>query len=212
MKKKILLVENEEEIASYFKAKFSYLGDFYAAISHEAALHLLPEQNWDLFILDCFLDNQKTAFDLIPVFRESSPRAKIIMITGYADKPLAIKALHAGVDGLLEKPLEEVSLRQRLEELGWFDSLLSLDLKRRQLFVGDKSYILTHVEFILLQRLMERKNQLVARGDLESEVWQGRHVAKNALDTHLYNLKKKIPALKTCLSSVHGAGYMLKIQ
>ena len=212
MQKNILLVEDNEEFASYFLAKFSYLGNLVHASSIEDALKVINERNWELFLLDHNLDDQRTCFDLMPHVRAAHPRSHIMIVTGNADKAMAIKAANSGVSGFLEKPILEEELKRRLQEIGWFDTQFSLDEKSRELYVGAKSYSLTQVEYTLLSKLLDRKNQLVTRADLEKDIWNGRHVAKNALDTHLYNLKRKIPELKNCLSSVHGTGYLLKVQ
>lgn len=212
MQKNILLVDDNEDFASYFISKFSYLGNLVHAKSHSHATVLLKDSGWDLIFLDHTLDNDKTCFDLIPMVRASQPRSHVLIVTGNADKAMAIRAANSGVSGFLEKPIIEDELTKRLQEIGWFDTNFSLDDKSRELYVGEKTYHLTQVEFTLLRRLLDRKNQLVTRADLENDIWNGRHVAKNALDTHLYNMKKKIPELKNCLSSVHGTGYMLKVQ
>lgn len=212
MQKNILLVDDDQDFATYFISKFSYLGNLVHANSHSYATQLIGDKRWDLVFLDHTLDSDKTCFDLIPLVRNAHPRSHVLIVTGNADKAMAIRAVNAGVSGFLEKPIVEDELTRRLQEIGWFDSNFSLDEKSRELHVGEKVYHLTQVEYTLLRRLLDRKNQLVTRMDLEHDIWNGRHVAKNALDTHLYNMKKKIPELKNCLSSVHGTGYMLKVQ
>lgn len=212
MQKNILLVDDNEDFAAYFISKFSYLGKLVHTKSHSDAIQLIKESPWDLVFLDHTLDSDKTCFDLIPLVRTSHPRSHVLIVTGNADKAMAIRAANSGVSGFLEKPILEDELTRRLQEIGWFDSRFHLDDKSRELIVGDKVYHLTQVEYVVLRRLLDRKNQLVTRADLEQDIWNGRHVAKNALDTHLYNLKKKIPELKNCLSSVHGTGYLLKVQ
>lgn len=212
MQKNILLVEDNLEFAAYFTEKFSYLGNWTHARSYSEAVELLPSRVWDLFFFDHTLEDRKTCFDLIPPARANHPRSHIVIVTGNANKQMAIQALNFGVSGFIEKPILDEELIRRLQEIGWFDTRFILNDKNRQLFVGADSYTLTQVEFTLLSKLLDKKNQLVTRADLEQDVWNGRHVAKNALDTHLYNLKRKVPQLKKCLSSIHGTGYVLKVQ
>ena len=209
--KNILVVDDNEDFGSFFKSKFSQLGEIRLAFDYASAVRSLEEVAWDLMVLDYTISQQETCFDLIPIAKQRSPRAHIIIVTGNADKEMAIRAVNAGVSGFLEKPFPEEHLMRRLHEIGWFQMQFILDHLNRQLCVGTAVYSLTSVEYRLLNILVNRKNSLVTRQDMENEIWSGRAVAKNALDTHLYNLKKKIPELKHVLASIHGTGYMLRI-
>lgn len=210
MEKRILLVDDNKDFAVVFETRFRHLGKISLALSYAEALPFIEAGGLDLFILDHNLD-QNNCFDLIPQIRAKNPRAHIIILTGYADKEMAIRAVNAGVSGLLEKPLNEEALYRRLSEIGWFESRLTLDERNRSLVIDGVHIALTKVELQILRTLMERRKQLVTRAELEECIWGGRHIVKNSLDTHLYNLKRKVPVLKSCLASIHGSGYILDI-
>ncbi|AHZ86048.1 response regulator transcription factor [Bdellovibrio bacteriovorus] len=210
MEKKILLVDDNKDFALLFQAKFSHLGKIECASTFAEAMRLIHDQSWDLFFLDHTLD-EHTCFELIPAIRERSPRAFIMIVSGNADKEMAIRAVNSGVSGFLEKPINESDLQNRLAAIGWYEAHISLDDKNRSIYVSGNSHSLTKVEYMILRILMDKKNQLVTRIELEENIWGGRHIVKNSLDTHLYNLKRKVPELKGRLSSIHGTGYLLKI-
>src|SRR5690606_6514936 len=104
---------------------------------------VMPQKNWDLFFLDHYLNDDKTCFDLIPKVRATHPRAHVMIVTGNADKAMAIRAANSGGSGFLEKPIVEDELKRRLQEIGWFDTHFALDEKSRELYVGAKAYSLT---------------------------------------------------------------------
>lgn len=210
MKKKVLLVDDNKDFALLFQAKYGEIGEISHASSYAEALQMIEKNSWDLFLLDYALDDSKTCFDLFPLIRNKSSRTPVIVITGNADKAMVIKALNSGVVGLIEKPIDDHEFKARLKYIGWNDVHLFLDERSRCVQVAGVSYPLTKVEFMILRRLMDSKNQLVTRSELEECIWGGQHIVKNSLDTHLYNIKRKVPELKERLSSIHGTGYLLK--
>ncbi len=210
MKKKVLLVDDNKDFALLFQAKYSEIGQIEHASSYAEAVGMIESHAWDLFLLDFVLDNSKTCFDLLPLIKNRASRVPVILVTAHADKDMAIRALNSGINGLIEKPVQEEQLKDRLWEIGWNEVQLALDERSRCVQVSGVSYPLTKVEFMILRRLMDSKNQLVTRKELEDCIWGGQHIVKNSLDTHLYNIKRKVPELKGRLSSIHGTGYLLK--
>ncbi len=70
----------------------------------EGALKHIRENGCDVILLDVFISDV-SGLDLIPqISSEASDDLKIIIITGFADKDTAIRALKLGAFDLLEKP------------------------------------------------------------------------------------------------------------
>ncbi len=70
------------------------------------ALAHIREHKCDIILLDVFI-SQVSGLDLIPqIADDSSDDLKIIVITGFADKNTAIRALKLGAFDLLEKPFQ----------------------------------------------------------------------------------------------------------
>jgi len=69
----------------------------------ETALDSLKESKSDIILLDLFMSDDIYGLDLIP---QLGGDVKIIVITGFADKDSAIRALKAGAFDLLEKPFQ----------------------------------------------------------------------------------------------------------
>ncbi len=71
----------------------------------EAALAHIRESKCDVVLLDVFIA-EVSGLDLIPQISDDSSDLKIIIITGFADKDTAIRALKLGAFDLLEKPFQ----------------------------------------------------------------------------------------------------------
>ncbi len=72
----------------------------------EEALTHIREKKCDIVLLDVFI-SEVSGLDLIPqISSDSSDDLKIIIITGFADKDTAIRALKLGAFDLLEKPFQ----------------------------------------------------------------------------------------------------------
>jgi FixJ family two-component response regulator len=70
----------------------------------EGALKHIRDNGCDVILLDVFISDV-SGLDLIPqISNEASDDLKIIIITGFADKDTAIRALKLGAFDLLEKP------------------------------------------------------------------------------------------------------------
>jgi len=72
----------------------------------EAALKHIRDNGCDIVLLDVFISDV-SGLDLVPqISNEESDHLKIIIITGFADKNTAIRALKLGAFDLLEKPFQ----------------------------------------------------------------------------------------------------------
>jgi FixJ family two-component response regulator len=128
---------------------------------------------YNIVLLDIVMP-EKSGFDLIPEIRGLCPETKIIIMTGYANKEKAIKALRLGVFDFLEKPIKielllhsvvraldtqkiELDLSRTLKELKRSQSDL-IDHKRRLKHVNEELFE-TNNALSVLARNLERARQ-----------------------------------------------------
>lgn len=71
----------------------------------QRCLDLLRQHKYDLILLDVVMP-AVSGMDLLASIREVCPTTCVIMMTGYADKAMAIEALRMGAFDFLEKPIE----------------------------------------------------------------------------------------------------------
>jgi len=102
----ILIVDDEPIVCELLESMISSLG--MRAKSTTQSLKVIDELRdtfYHLVLLDIFMPD-KSGLDLIEDIRNVSSDTKIIIVTGRADKKLAIKALRLGAFDFLEKPID----------------------------------------------------------------------------------------------------------
>jgi len=164
----------------------------------------------DLLIMELLVSKHET-LDLVPVIRKKHPELKILIVTSHATKDRCIRAINLGINGLIEKPLDLQGFAKRVEDLVEHPPGLQLDQDRKSVFSGNQWVDLTRTEYRILEALKSAQKRLT-REELQKRVWPGSALSQNNLDTHLSNLKKKIPELNKQLSIKRGLGYFLNLK
>ncbi len=112
----VLVVDDEENIRNIMQDILEDEGYYVETVfSSEEAKRKLKEKDYDIIFLDVWLpDGEGT--DLISYIKNLSPKTKIIMISGHANIPIAVKALKMGAYDFLEKPISTESILAILEK------------------------------------------------------------------------------------------------
>lgn len=120
MTKKMLIVEDEEDILELLCAVFKHLGDYeiLRARDGEEALRIAREDNPDIILLDIQLPivNGHEVCKLV----KSDPamsHTKVLMLSGMAQNSDWQKAQEVGADGYITKPCSSTALVEKVEEL-----------------------------------------------------------------------------------------------
>ena len=173
----ILIVDDEPMVCELLESMVSSLG--MKARSITQALKVIDELRdtfYHLVLLDIFMP-EKSGLDLIADIREASSDTKIIIVTGLADKELAIKALRLGAFDFLEKPIDMELLSHSVNRALDVQET-ELDYKKtRQSLERSQADLLDHKERLekLTRKLMQTNQALtilaqnIAREKEESE-------------------------------------------
>ncbi len=141
-----------------------------------------------------------------------------------------IKALDAGADACMQKPVDRMELLAHIhallrrtqtqpadlpvEEQGYMVNDLYIDPLYHQVKLGDIEINLTLTEFYLLLLLARKLGHVVSRRELLEQIWgYGRLESDRTLYVHMCRLRKKIepdPDHPERLLVVRGLGYKLK--
>ncbi|HEY9766028.1 MAG TPA: response regulator transcription factor [Chroococcales cyanobacterium] len=221
-KAKVLLVEDETEIAAFIATVLQAEG---YEVQHEAdgqkglvaALHAPP----DLIILDRLLPGLD-GLDFCRLLRRTSD-VPVLMLTALDKPPERVEGLNAGANDYLSKPFDldeliarvKVQLRGRQNPLrsGLAFSDLSLDLGTREVSRGEESISLTPKEFDLLVYFLQHPRQVLTRGQIFQAVWGYDFGGEdNVLEVYIRYLRNKIERedLPKLIHTVRGVGYVLK--
>ncbi len=134
----ILIVDDEPHICSVLERVLLQLEvEIETYTDPLAALQSINTKNHDILLVDVQMPGM-SGLELMPLFRERNPESKVIIMTGYADKDIAIKALQLGAFDFMEKPIEmEILLHNVKRAIDAWQKELELkqsieDLKRSQ--------------------------------------------------------------------------------
>ena len=215
----ILLVEDEEDIASLVKAYLEKDGFRVVWTSKGTAGLLELERNEvRLAILDLQLPDTD-GFDLCRAIRSCS-RLPIVMLTARDEEVDRVTGLELGADDYVTKPFSPRELVARVRavlrrtEPDTDDDLLevgdvTLDRRSRTALVDGREVELTAREFDLVWHLAEHPSVVVSRERILDRVWGLAFPGgTRTVDVHVGQLRRKLgrPEL---IRTVRGSGYKL---
>ncbi len=220
---RILLVEDEEKIASFIQrglAEQRFTVDM--APDGEEGLYLAEINPYDLIILDLMLP-KKDGISICRQLREQKNSTPILMLTARDAVKDKVSGLNAGADDYLTKPfsfselLARVRALLRRERNEKVDQLrvgdLELNMLNQQVRRDNETITLTNKEYGLLEYLMLNANQIVTRTMISEHVWkEDFNSFTNVIDVHIRYLRNKIDKnkKKKLIHTVRGTGYILK--
>jgi len=168
---RVLIVDDDRELCTCLQEMFSTWGIKADAITGaERVVDQVRSTSYNIVLLDLIMP-KKSGFDLIPEIVKLCPSPKIIIMTGYADKEKAVKALRMGVFDFLEKPVEmellshtvQRALHSQKIELDYKNTLKDLEQSQRDLLLHKNT-----LEQVNKQLLETNKALSVLAKNLES--------------------------------------------
>jgi FixJ family two-component response regulator len=102
----LLILDDDPQICRLLQAVFDARGINAEALKEpKCPLDRLQQHAYDVVLLDVVMP-EISGIEVLEQIRDTCPETKVIMMTGYADKAMAIEALRAGAFDFLEKPIE----------------------------------------------------------------------------------------------------------
>jgi two-component system OmpR family response regulator len=190
------------------------------------AIWLATENSYDAIVLDVILEAGDQAIDGFEVcrrLRRAGGWAPVIMVTARDAVDDRVRGLDAGADDYLTKPFSLPELLARLRALIRRPAAerpavlivgdLSLDPARHTVRRGEVAIELTPTEFALLEYLMRRPGDVVARSTLIEHVWDFAFDGDpRIVNVYVRSLRDKIdrPFGQASLETVRGLGYRIR--
>lgn len=221
---RILLVEDDAAIRSVMATAFAHDGHtVIEADTGEAAIGLAATEKPDLAVIDLKLPGM----DGIEVVQSLRVRHDIplVILTAFSDSNDVVRALEAGADDFLSKPIELKELRARLAALmrrtGGASSDEPSDLVRAGFSINfdtgevtftDHTLQLTKTEFKVLGELLLANGRILSKADLLERVWGYDYLGETRLvDTQIYRLRAKLSVAGAAdqLVTVRGRGFRI---
>jgi DNA-binding response OmpR family regulator len=219
---KVLLVEDEAALADGVARGLKAEG-FEVEIAYDGLTGLARarEDDIDVVVLDIMLPGMN-GYKVCRTLREEGVGTPILMLTAKSGEYDEAEALDTGADDFLSKPFSFVVLVARIRALlrrsadGRAQPLiigdLVLDPLARTCQRGETDIPLTTREYELLEALMRKPGQVVAKQELLEHVWGSDFEGDpNVVEVYVGYLRRKIdrPFDRNDIETVRGVGYRI---
>ena len=226
MKRKVLVLEDEESIRSFLVLNMKRGG--YEVIEAETGEQALEKyrENQDLAvaILDVMLPGID-GYEDCRTMRAEGYQAGVIMLTARTQEADKVNGLMNGADDYVTKPFSSIELVARVDALyrrvsgspfSEEDVIKSgpfkLNLRAREVLKNGRKIELTQIEYGLLKAFMQNIGKALSRDELLEMVWGHHYVGElKIVDVNIRRLRIKIeddPAEPSHIVTVRGYGYM----
>ncbi len=220
--KKILVVEDEEEILD-FVCRYLVREHYRLITSSNGrdAMEQVRTHSPDLLILDLMLPGMD-GFEVIREVRKDSV-IPIMVLSARGEEADRVVGLELGADDYMTKPFSPRELTARVKALlrrSQFSppsarktvtsGRVVLDMERRICCMDDKKIMLTPTEFALMKLLCTHPGRVFSREELLDTIWGNEFIGETrTVDMHIRNVRKKIEDEEGALiRSVRGVGYL----
>lgn len=224
-KKRILLIEDEEDIAALIKLQAELAGyKLHVEVDGINGFRAIEREKPDLVLLDIMLPGQH-GFDVcrkmkstpelknIPVIILSAKDEEIDMILGlelgaddYVAKPFSTKVLLSRIKAVLRRGKDP----EKAPKLIHFGDFI-LEVDRYLLRKDDKIITITLSEFGILRRLLMNRGKVLTRNQLLDDVHNDdAFIVDRNIDVHIASLRKKLGPGFDWIETVRGIGYRLR--
>ena len=209
----------ELELYALRQAGFEAEG-FADPASFREALHSVIPQ---LVLLDVMLPDED-GLSLLHFIRQDVHLHKVpvILVTARDAEMDKVRGLDEGADDYLTKPFGVMELLARVRAMlrratdvptedVMVSGQITLDRSRHLVIAAGEEVVLTHMEFELLNFLMNRAGKVVSREVLLDNVWGMAYAGDTrTVDVHIRTLRQKLGDCGSRITTVRGVGYKME--
>lgn len=224
-KKRILLIEDEEDIAALIKLQAELSGyKLHVEVDGINGYRAIEREKPDLVILDIMLPGEngldvcrrmKSNPELknIPVIILSAKGEELDVVLGlelgaddYVHKPFSPKVLFSRIKAILRRGKEP---EKAIKTVKFDDFILEID--RYVLRKAEKVIPLTLSEFGILRRLVSNRGKVLTRNQLLDDINNDdAFIVDRNIDVHIASLRKKLGPTFDWIETVRGVGYRFR--
>ncbi|MGH1431072.1 MAG: response regulator transcription factor [Neptuniibacter sp.] len=228
--KRILIIEDQEEIAQILQLHLSDLGAVveHARDGHEG-LYKSMNDDWDMIIMDIQLPGP-SGLEICRKLRKEHYYTPILLLTSRATELDRVLGLDLGADDYITKPFSIMELIARIKAVFRREAALRekniptseqitvgslvVDDALHQVELNGKEVDLTSREFSLLKYFAKHPGRVFKRSELLDNVWgYGHEGYEHTVNSHINRLRSKIetdPNNPEIIVTVWGVGYKLE--
>jgi two-component system, OmpR family, response regulator len=213
---RILLIEDDQEIAKRFVARLSGIGFVVEhACDAETALDWPDADRFSALIVDLGLPGMD-GISFVKLWRSRGNATPILVLSARGSWQEKVDGLNAGADDYVVKPVRAEEVAARIHALtrravGQTSQRLAagkieLDPAAKAVWLGGEQINLSQMEYRLLHLFILRAGHILAQGDILDHLYNmesERHL--NTVEVHIGRLRRKIG--RDAITTVRGLGY-----
>jgi DNA-binding response OmpR family regulator len=219
---RVLVVEDERRLAAGLRTGLAAEGFAVdLALDGTDGLWMAREHPYDVIVLDIMLPGVN-GYRLCSALRRDGIWTPILMLTAKEGELDEVEALDSGADDYLTKPFSYAVLVARLRALLRRGARerpavleagdLRLDPAAKRAWRGEAEVELTARELALLEFLLRRRGEAVAKREILQHVWDDEFEGDpNIVEVYVRHLRNKLdrPFGRAAIQTVRGTGYRL---
>lgn len=215
--------ENIRELIAYALNNNGFKAQGYSSADsmYEALSEVLP----DIFLLDIMLEGDD-GYTILRKLKsnELTKEIPVIMLTAKSSEIDKVKGLDMGADDYMTKPFGVMELISRIkavlrrhdkapskknESMVNFKNI-TMDLKKRLVYVDNERVKLTYKEYELLYFMIMNKEVVLSRNKLMNEIWGYDYLGESrTVDAHIRTLRQKLGDASKYIKTVRNVGYKI---
>ncbi len=230
MQKKILVVDNEEDIVEMLKYNLEKEGyTVFTALNGKRAIEQAHENKPNLILLDIMMPemdgwevckqlmkDEKTS--TIPVIFLTAKGSEVDEVVGlelgaddYIVKPISIRKLIARIKTALRRKEKLETPGETIPEVLKIGAL-EINIPNYTVKIGKEELLLPKKEFETLVFLASHRGRVISREVLLNAVWgENVVVVDRTVDVHIRKIREKLDKYDDYIETVKGVGYRFKL-
>jgi len=220
--KHILYIDDNVTNLNIFEEKFSEFFEITVSNDPLSIFNLLEAQKFDVILLDIHMP-ERDGFQVLQEVNESRfSSIPVLMYTSDELQAIRYQALSSPACDIIYRTLSDEEIKLRIEnKINLFSKrngeerhlslgTLSLNLETLEAFHNSKNLNLTPIEFKILAALIKNFPEKISRETMVRKAWNSENVLDRTVNTHLTNLRNKLPKEEFMIESPRGTGIILK--
>ncbi|HTE45033.1 MAG TPA: response regulator transcription factor [Gemmatimonadaceae bacterium] len=220
---RILVVEDDEAVGKLIRATLVAAGYAVDFVTTGEEGRLLAFVNaYDGILLDLGLSDRH-GLTIVQELRREGKSTPILILTGQDDESTIVRALDAGADEYVVKPVRPRELVARVRALvrrvdrpqareQLVAGAIVMNRLTRQVFIGGRVLSVSPRELSLLEQFMLHAGEVISRAELLERVWDMHFdPSSNVIDVHVNRLRRKLEGAEAGveIQTRRGVGFML---